>query len=1150
MISKWGPLLLILVFMPMMAFAQGTGKLSGRVIDESTGESLPGANVILEGTSLGATTDINGEYFIIGVPVGSYTVQSSFVGYGTEIVQGVEINAGYTRELNFELLPGVELDEVVVEYERPLLQKDAVGVPKIVTAEEIVNLPVRGAADLAKIQAGVVSKEGEDDLFIRGGRSSEVAFFIDGVKVTGTTSLNLPQSAIEQQEISTGNINARYGDVMSGVINITTKSGSQQLFGSVEALTSEELDPYGYNLISGTVGGPIIKNKLNFFVAGEYTDQFDSSPRSVGELRVDTETLNNLRDFPTAFRATDANGNSVLLPIPVGLTDGATLNVDDAGLPVISNGMLTFSDGTTVSADGVEASNISLNPILRAEQLDNSAFSVGKAKRGREFQNLSVLGNVTWEVFKNSRLRVGGRVNVGVFDDTGAEGNLSGTNFDRRNVFAPEMVRERERDEYQIYGTWTQRLSNTTFFQIQADYSDFKQEAYDPRFGTGWDDLLEYGNIDNPVFDVLRGYKDVNFVTTTRTDADGNEFEVSVPTYTNTYRDGSGPASSDEVVSTLVQIPGGRFNAFEQWHREQIRVTGSATTQIGVHQIEFGGEFEKRTRRYWTIDAAELARFVADGDPEQIDPNNPDTNPAGYATYNDIPLFILENAVGTYFGYDLRGQNEVDSEDLNAFASENNSKPLESYNIKPYEPLYYGGYIQDKIEFNDIVLNLGLRVDVFDNNTRVLRDRFSRRPICRGANVGTSVNGVDCGTGLTAPEVIGDDFSVFFSGDDIVGYRDTNGNFFDANGQAANPGDILLSGNVRQTEGVITEDMFEDYEAQVTVMPRIGVSFPVTDRAVFFASYGIVSQRPSSRTYATLEAFDGTGGINNPNLKPEKTTKYELGFRQRLGERSALTISGFYSQIENLIQLREVRGASPSVYSSYENVDFGTVKGLEFAFDLRRTNGFLANFNYTLSFAEGTGSDDRTTNTIVWVDETPPNFISPLDFDQRHNLNLSLDYRLGQGEGPEVFGVNVFENFGVNVLAKAGSGFPYTPVVEPFNLAGAARATRPRGGVNSARMPWSNRIDLRVDRRFAVGSGNASVTAFLWVQNLFDTSNVLDVWRYTGLSDDDGYLATDGGRGFIADRPPVAEELYLHRNRVQSWVGIPRLTRIGLRLDF
>ena len=114
------------------------------------------------------------------------------------------------------------------------------GVPKIVSAEEIVSLPVRGAADVAKIQAGVVSKEGSETLNIRGGRGTEVTFFVDGVKVVGRSgsAIGVPQSAIQEQEMIIGSINARYGDAMSGIINITTKSGSPNFFGSLEGITS------------------------------------------------------------------------------------------------------------------------------------------------------------------------------------------------------------------------------------------------------------------------------------------------------------------------------------------------------------------------------------------------------------------------------------------------------------------------------------------------------------------------------------------------------------------------------------------------------------------------------------------------------------------------------------------------------------------------------------------------------------------------------------------------------------------------------------------------------------------------------------------------------------------------------------------------
>ena len=297
MLCKWGALVLLLLAMPALAFAQNTGKLAGRVTDESTGDGLPGATIVIEGTTFGTATDLDGNYFIIGVPVGSYEVVGSFVGFQTTTVESVQISTGYTREINFRLAPGVELAEIVVTYERPLIQKDAIGVPKIVNAEEIIALPVRGAAAVAQVMGGVVSKEGGEGLFIRGGRDSEVTYFIDGVKVVGRTgsTIGVPQSAIEEQELIIGNINARYGDAMSGVINITTKSGARKFFGSLEGITSQSLDPFGYNLGSATLGGPIIPGKLSFFFAAEYRDEDDSEPRAIGQIRISDALLDDLR---------------------------------------------------------------------------------------------------------------------------------------------------------------------------------------------------------------------------------------------------------------------------------------------------------------------------------------------------------------------------------------------------------------------------------------------------------------------------------------------------------------------------------------------------------------------------------------------------------------------------------------------------------------------------------------------------------------------------------------------------------------------------------------------------------------------------------------------------------------------------------------
>ncbi len=150
-----------------------------------------------------------------------------------------------------------------------------------------------------------------------------------------------------------------------------------------------------------------------------------------------------------------------------------------------------------------------------------------------------------------------------------------------------------------------------------------------------------------------------------------------------------------------------------------------------------------------------------------------------------------------------------------------------------------------------------------------------------------------------------------------------------------------------------------------------------------------------------------------------------------------------------------------------------------------------------------------------------------------------MDYRLGKGEGPSVGGTKLFENFGVNVLATASSGQPYTPQVEPFSQIDS-KAPVPSGGINSARMPWKNRIDVRFDRKFSVGS-RSTLSAFVWVQNLLDSqrtrrvSGALRVSRMMTAT-----CATAGGQQFLgSSAPPVAETLYRHRNRIVGQLRYP-----------
>ena len=1103
MLRKWGTLVLFLLATPILALAQNTGKLSGVVMDGSTGEPLPGANVVIDGTQLGTATDVDGNYFILGVPVGTYTIRATFVGYSPQVQEGVDINAGYTRELNFELSPGAELDEIVVEYERPLIQKDALGVPNVVTAEDIQNLPVRGIADIAALQAGVVKEEGSGDLFIRGGREQEVSYYVDGVKVIGHSAV--PTQAIQEQEMLIGSIPAKYGDAMSGIISITTRSGAPELFGSLELITSEVLDAYGYNDVQATLGGPIAGEKLNFFLSGRYNTRSDASPRAVGFPSISGADLEMLRNSPQSVRITNDAGDVAWIPFPGDIADGATLADVVARLePSIPEGWHLRSGTPT--------------PALTANTFTSDRFTREDARPNDDGQNLVFNGNLLVSPTQAMRLRIGG----GFERDRGNEFSML------RSLYASNRYRKDDRDTWRAYGSWTHYLSDNTFFQLQADYSDYKGAQYHPDFSDDIRDVLFYGDIDHSANAVAQRY----FV-----------FNGSDSTYQRAYEDGDLPDIRD--IHNTWAAPGVDAGGFTQWHYNQLAFRANATTQIGIHQIEFGGEYEKGTRRYFNMGAGtalDLAKYYTDGIVEgEAD--------RAVGSYDDFDFEVLDDGI-FYYGYNFLGTEEVDGQDVNAFVNATDGSDLSVYNMAPYEPIYYAGYIQDKIEYRDLVVNLGLRLDVFDNNALTLRDPFALFPITRAGEVGG------------APSNIGSDYAVYFSNSgQVVGYRDLDGNFFNAQGQNAEATAIRQLGNTQVKETKVTSEVFKDYDPEVTFQPRIGLSFPVTDQALFFASYNVISQRPYEANFDTpqqwRQAAQQSKRNSNSGLKPEKTTNYELGFRQRLGARAALQISGFYKQIENLIGLRIVQNVTPNNYQTFDNVDFGTVKGMEVEFDLRRTNNVSLNANYTLSFAQGTGSDASTTAQIVWRMESDPfypTFISPLDFDQRHKANITLDYRLGDNEGPQILGGYPLSNFGINVVGTFATGQPYTrrddvaPIYQAFNgfLIGE---------LNGETSPSTSLVNLRVDRRFDLGGTN--LVAYLWVQNLFDQDNVVNVYSRTGLPDDDGWLDAEGQDivSAIEDtQGGQSAQSFSDHYRMSAKspfnYGIPRQIRRGVRVDF
>jgi len=274
-----------------LLLAQNGGKIAGVVIDGTDGEPLAGANVFVDGTPYGAATDIEGSYVILRVPPGKYEVSVYYIGYQKYVYKDVEILTDLTTKLNFSIKPEVfEGEEITVVAEAPVIRKDLTSVESRVQAEDIERMPAQEMSDLIDMQAGVTRDAG-GGLHIRGGRSSEVSYMVNGISITDdfsrTQSVEIENESIQELQVISGTFNAEYGNAMSGIINVITKTGSNEYTGNFEVWSGDyisgkdkvffnidDVNPFADYNFQGSVGGPIIKNKLTFFVTGRrwYTD--------------------------------------------------------------------------------------------------------------------------------------------------------------------------------------------------------------------------------------------------------------------------------------------------------------------------------------------------------------------------------------------------------------------------------------------------------------------------------------------------------------------------------------------------------------------------------------------------------------------------------------------------------------------------------------------------------------------------------------------------------------------------------------------------------------------------------------------------------------------------------------------------------------
>ncbi|MBL4656702.1 MAG: TonB-dependent receptor, partial [Flavobacteriales bacterium] len=546
------------------------------------------------------------------------------------------------------------------------------------------------------------------------------------------------------------------------------------------------------------------------------------------------------------------------------------------------------------------------------------------------------------------------------------------------------------------------------------------------------------------------------------------------------------------------------------------------------------------------------------------------------------------NTYVSYYGYDHTGKRLNSKPTLDDFFTQVST--VDGYKgpqifdrpIGAYEPNYVAGYIQDKFAFKDLVFNIGLRIDRFDANQKVLKDPYLLFPAITAGEVRSGDDRSNIGADGTIPSSILDDYVVYVDNEQnpsaILGFR--NGDtWYNAEGS-----EIPTAKALQTSSGVIpylvdpdktnanqiSSNAFQDYAPQTNFMPRIAFSFPISEEALFFAHYDVLTRRPSTGTNP-IERFSPTHYLfmqnrnivlNNPNLKPSKTIDYELGFQQKLTSYSSLKIAAFYREMRDQVQVKRVTDAYPITYLTYGNLDFGTVKGMTFAYDLRRMGNIRVRASYTLAFAEGTGSSSSTALAVVSAGLPNLKTINSLNWDQRHQIQLTFDYHYGKGKdynGPVWFNKKVFEEAGANFVLIGGSGVPYSKqrdITKAAKLPPAPSSILD-GTLNGSRLPWQMRIDGKIDKYFDLEWGKedkkrAQLNVYLQLLNVLNIISIADVYKSTGNPNDDGYLTDPGTQAGIASEndEQAFRDLYTIKVNDPDNYSVPRRIRLGLLLNF
>ena len=1130
--------------------------LYGKITEKDSGEPVIGANIVLKKSGVfetGSDTDFDGNYSLANIDPGTYDIEVSYVGFPTQKITGVIVAAGRGTRLDVALeAEGIELGTVIVTgYKIPLIDKDNTSTGGFVTAEQIQRLPTKSINAIVANVAGTSSADEGGAITIKGSRSDATVYFLDGIRVRGQLP---PQSEVEQLQVITGGVEAQYGDVTGGIISVTSKGPSQRYTGGLELETSRGLDPFGYTLAMANISGPLLKNKkkesiVGFRISGQYLDRLDDDPPAIPVYRVKPEVLEELEANPVRF----VGGSFIPAAEFIDFT-----GVDElAYQPNERNTRYDFTGKVDARlAKGLDLS-ITGTYYQIEDQFTPNAWGTGMWNVFNSHNN-PTQNDLRYRVNVRLRHRLGGGDLSGERKGTTIQ-NASYTlqaGYERQLYTLTDPRHQDRFFDYGYVGKFDYETVNVIGAPIDPQnwpfplqHRDFRADFVGYTPGDVNPVLSNYNNALEDIGNAAQFIADNGFTSPLYSQA--WNLHANVGTVYNLYRKRDNetttftantsfdivPKSSDKGRHSIQvgiwyeqrTLRGYDLNPRSLWQiaRQQSNrnILGVDTSKIVGDTVLFG--FPIPIYDKFTVELEDLLFYKKVRESLGLAPNQYVYTDGLSPDQLSLDMFSSRELTGQnildYYGYDYLGN--VQDATFNDFFTATDANGVRTFPVGAFNPIYTSAWIQDKFTYKDIIFRVGLRVDRFDANTKVLRDPYALYDIITAGDFHDNFGG-------NRPETIGDDYKVYVDSDgstSVKAYR--NGEqWYSANGTELNDprqifgGELVFPRYTAENPNIQSRDFdpnisFKDYEQQTTFMPRMAFSFPISDDANFFAHYDVLAQRPPSNSLASpLDYFyfqERTGIRQNPALRPERTIDYEVGFQQKLSNSSAIKIAAYYKEMRDMIQSRVFLFVAAPInsYETYDNIDFGTVKGFTFQYDLRRTGNIQLQAAYTLQFADGTGSDANSSRGLS--NRGIQRVLYPLNFDERHRLNIALDYRYGSGKsynGPEIFGFELFGNTGLNLQAIAVSGRPYTATLVPIQFGGQGTV----GSINGARLPWNFTLNARVDRDIYLSKDNANralmVNVYFRVSNILNQRNIINVFSATGSPADDGYLASPRGQ--------------------------------------